>query len=69
MERPKLRATRSMPSMSSFLGKSAAIRAYPGKKRTMTRPRGILIGREASGGTRVKIRVRTASPAAARRSP
>jgi hypothetical protein len=44
------------------------MRAYPGRKRTMSSPRGILTSREASGGTRVKIGVRTDSVAVARRS-
>jgi predicted glycosyltransferase len=37
IERPKERAILSIPSISFFPGKRAAIRAYPGTKRTIGR--------------------------------
>jgi len=54
MLKPKLRATRSIPSKVLLLGKRATVSKYPGKNSTNGSPRAI---RRALEGKRVIIRM------------
>ena len=55
MLNPKLSATRSIPSRSSFRGNKVAIKEYPGRNSTKGRPRIILSGEiSLRGGMRTK---------------
>ena len=69
MERPKLKATRSIDPIASLWGKRAAMSVYPGKNSRKGRPiiiRGILLGtravESASSAVRINIARRSYFP-------
>ncbi len=57
-----------MPSRSDFAGKSAAIRAYPGRKSTRGRPRILRNTVSLNPGMSTKRSVRSTSPITVKRS-
>ena len=65
---PKERAVLSIPSRSDFAGKSAAIRAYPGRKSTSGSPSMFRIEVSLNPGVSTKMFVRSTSPITIRRS-